>query len=358
MQRTDEERDEALDVGVAPLQRRQRVGRGHVGRREEGGRLLVGVGLGQGVLGCVERLEDLFVLFRCCFVPGCLLEWRWWSCFAVVCVGGGGLPPPCRVLRVPMRTKPLLSNAPESTLFQTLTLVTQPSSPPSATAQTHLLERPVLADRLERAHRPDAADVGRVVAAAHDAEVDELRLRQSEALQRDVERELLDRLVGGRRRHEVADDAVFVVLCVVLCAVVLCGLRWLFRLFRLRRTGAERGALSGDTRRHYCAAASLCPSSPLSPHPSPLSHPHPFRPPRRAKREAVHVLRRDAVHQARLGHDRALRLGLGRRVDDGHAHQLQQALALVVVLARDLRVMMAVVVIVCLFVFCVLLVLF
>lgn len=56
----------------------------------------------------------------------------------------------------------------------------------------------------------------------------------------------------------------------------------------------------------------------------------------RAKREAVHVLGRDAVHEPLLGHDGALRLGLGRRVDDRHAHEAQQALALVVVRRRHL----------------------
>lgn len=56
---------------------------------------------------------------------------------------------------------------------------------------------------------------------------------------------------------------------------------------------------------------------------------------RRIKTQRIHVLARRGIHLARARQHRALRLGLGRRNDVGNPHQLQQPLALLVVLPRD-----------------------
>lgn len=56
---------------------------------------------------------------------------------------------------------------------------------------------------------------------------------------------------------------------------------------------------------------------------------------RRVEAQRVHVLARSGVHLAGPRQHRALRLGLGRRDDVRDAHELEQALALGVVLARD-----------------------
>lgn len=56
---------------------------------------------------------------------------------------------------------------------------------------------------------------------------------------------------------------------------------------------------------------------------------------RRVERQGVHILGRGRVHLAGPGEHGALRLRLGRRDDEWHAHELQQALALCIVLPRD-----------------------
>lgn len=56
---------------------------------------------------------------------------------------------------------------------------------------------------------------------------------------------------------------------------------------------------------------------------------------RRIKAQRIHILTRRRKHLARLGQHRALRLGLGGRNDVRDAHELEQALALGIVLAGD-----------------------
>jgi hypothetical protein len=68
---------------------------------------------------------------------------------------------------------------------------------------THLddgLDGAVLLDEAQRAHGADAADVARVVAAAHDAEVDELVHAQSQLRQQRRQLKLVDLVVARRLR--------------------------------------------------------------------------------------------------------------------------------------------------------------
>mmetsp|Transcript_94900 Transcript_94900/g.284400 ORF Transcript_94900/g.284400 Transcript_94900/m.284400 type:complete len:273 (+) Transcript_94900:420-1238(+) len=119
-----------------------------------------------------------------------------------------------------------------------------------------LLDATVVLDELERLDRTDALDRIGVVAAAQDAQVDELLLVELEALERRLQVDLDDRHLARLRHRQVAHED------------------------------------------------------------------------RRAEREGVGVLGARREDDAALGERGARRLRLARRVDDGHAHQLEEGLDL------------------------------
>ena len=59
---------------------------------------------------------------------------------------------------------------------------------------------------------------------------------------------------------------------------------------------------------------------------------------RRGKGQRVHVFRSRRVNRPSLGQNRALRLGLARRLDDRHAHEPEELLRVVVLFLAHLPV--------------------
>eukprot|EP00053_Salpingoeca_punica_P020621 m.212081 g.212081 ORF g.212081 m.212081 type:complete len:414 (-) comp19507_c0_seq1:98-1339(-) len=93
-----------------------------------------------------------------------------------------------------------------------------------------------------------------------------------------------------------------------------------------------------DELRHAQAHAveNLCERNLLDRHFAGLAEGHVTQQDGRAEREGVHVLGRNAVDLARLDEVRALSLGLTGSRDERNAHQLEQLLALLVVLRQNL----------------------
>ena len=160
----------------------------------------------------------------------------------------------------------------------------------------HALEVAALLDELEAVDGADPLDAVAVVAAEEDAEVDELVVGEVEA----DERRLQAEEGASRVRQKCAESRRIASELRPNCARIALRLQVDLEDGQLRRLGLLQVAEQD----------------------------------RRAERERVHVLGARRVHEARLADRRARRLRLARRVEDGDAHQPEQRLHLLRLLAR------------------------